>query len=97
MIKLYVNQSNGNNIINLEHDLYSNEQLIEELTYALDMIVSDCSVKVGEKYKTRSKRENSEIALKKRNEVLELMLQKSFTCEEYFKTDKNNDISRLLG
>lgn len=91
LIKLHIDQSNSKNVIELKHDLYSNEQLIEELTYVLDMIVSDCSVKVGEKYKTRSNKENSEIALEKRNEVLYLMLQKSFTCEEYF-LDKNNDI-----
>lgn len=72
MIKLYIDQSSSNSTIELKHDLYSNEQLVEELSYVLDMIISDCTVKVGEKNKTRSNIENSKIELKK---GLKLMLQ----------------------
>lgn len=78
------------NKLKLEHSLYCDQHLIDELTKVLDIIISDLYLKVDRKNINKTLNVKEEILLKKRKQVLEEMMKLDCTCRDYLSTEENS-------
>ena len=83
MIELKIDSTE--NELSLTHDMCCNEHLADELAIIIDIMVADYFIKSGNKYCNCSLEEKEKIILEKRKEILQMVSNKTCTCQDYLK------------
>lgn len=71
------------NELSLTHDMCCNEHLADELAIIIDIMVADYFIKSGNK--NCSLKEKEKNVLEKRKEILQMVSNKTCTCQDYLK------------
>ncbi|CEJ75483.1 Uncharacterised protein [[Clostridium] sordellii] len=81
MIKVYIDEVKG--IFELEHNMCCREQLVNELTKILDIIIVDCEIKEKLEYKNKTLKEKEILTVNLRQLIINQILKMDCSCIEY--------------